>query len=86
MTMAKFYGTFGSCHFDRKGLPLYGNYVEIEAQTYGEARAKMFAARGHEWSFVYTAEEFKGKPTQFNLARLELNDVWIEGSNEAESG
>lgn len=62
--MPKFYFTFGY------GTPYRNRYIEIEAEDYGSARARMVELHGQKWAFQYTEEEFKGQAEQFGLIPL----------------
>ena len=79
--MAKFYFTFGRNHLNKDIMSLGNCYVEVEAETKGEARDKMFAARGGKWAFCYIEEHRKKAIDNWNLTPQTLEQVAIDPDN-----
>ena len=71
--MEKYYFTFGI------GQSLLANrYIEIEAETFGDARKIMVESFGTKWCWQYTEEEWieKNIAAEYNLVKLNVNEFW----------
>ena len=69
--MEKFYFTFGI------GQSLLANrYVEIQAETFGDARKIMEESFGTKWSFSYNEKEWNAKniAAKYGLVKLNVNE------------
>jgi len=57
----KYWYSFGfGHHHGPDKIPLRNCYTVVEAESYEEARAKMFEKRGPIWAFDYRSEEACG--------------------------
>ena len=71
--MKKYYFTFGI----GQGM-LANRYVEIEAESYDDARGIMMESFGTKWAFQYDEKEWdeKGIAHSFDLVMLNVNEFW----------
>ena len=76
IVMNKYYFTFGTNHFTEGGTNLSNFYVVIEAESYYEAREKMFDVRGDKWAFQYESAEEAGVE-RFYLMEMKLSQVQL---------
>lgn len=74
VSLKKFWFTFGSGHCDAHGASLGNAVAVVEAESEGEARKKMFEARGGAWFTSYTSAEEAGVQ-RFGLVELSLEEV-----------
>lgn len=72
--MKDYYFTYGSNHITEDGFSLGNFYTKIPAESYGEAREKMFLARGDVWAFQYPSAEEAGVE-RFRLMEAPLEKV-----------
>lgn len=75
------YFTFCGCHDQRDWCQ------PIEAESYGEARAKMFEMYGDKWGFQYSASEwenYKNDPRRWWPMEKELPLVRVRKGEEHE--
>lgn len=71
--MKKFYFTFGI----EQSL-LANRYVEIEAETFGDARKNMKESFGEKWCCQYNEKAWREKniADEYNLVKLNVNEFW----------
>lgn len=75
--MNNYYFTYGTAHTTDDGFPLANFYTKISAESYGEARQRLFEARGDSWAFQYTEEEFLPQIGQYVLREAPLERVGL---------
>ena len=76
--LKKWFFSFGQGHVSPSGYPLRNVVAEIEAESYMDAREKMFSFAGGKWAFQYDSKEEAGV-YRFNLKVMtleELERVW----------
>ena len=58
--MNTYFFTFGQSHVHPETLePLKDNWIEVQGESYNEARQKMFAKYGDKWAFQYDIDNFE---------------------------
>ena len=75
--MNNYYFTYGSAHTTNDGFPLDVFYTKVSAESYGEARQRLFEVRGDVWAFQYTEEEFLPQIEQYGLKEAPLERVGL---------
>ena len=70
-TLKPFYFTFAN------NSNLRNNFVKVMAESYGDARGIMFAARGMCWAFQYDDYEFQRQITDYNLTEVPIDALLV---------
>ncbi|AUR92203.1 hypothetical protein NVP1170O_090 [Vibrio phage 1.170.O._10N.261.52.C3] len=74
--MKDYYFTYGSNHTTDEGFSLGNFYTKVPAESYGEARERMFLARGDKGAFQYLSAEEAGVE-RFRLMEAPLERVTL---------
>lgn len=72
--MNNWYFTFGSNHRDQYGMSLGDFYVKISANSWNEARDRMFQVRDSLWSSQYDEKVFLPQIEKYGLKEIDLYD------------
>lgn len=79
--MKKWYFTFGiGMRLANTGTSLAYSYVEVEAESYGEAREIMVSWYGTMWTFQY--DEERGKEVIEKYAPVKLKTLYEKNPGE----
>ena len=72
--MPNFYVTYGFGSFQKNC------YATVEANSYDEARKKVFGKIGPKFSFIYNEDEFSGQIEKYGLHEIPLMPMVMEES------